>query len=221
MSTDFQPAANPSIVQAQSVRAPGRAHVLVIGNEKGGSGKSTTAMHIVVALLGDGAHGGHDRSRCAPGHARPLHRESRRLCPAQGRRPADADAMPRCRCRLGRSVAEADEKARFEAALEPAVTQADFVVDRHAGQRHAPVAPGAYLGRHAADAAQRQLHRPRPAGPGRSRHAQDRAAVDLCRGGVEAASDPRRCRAPAGRLDRDAQPPVVARGAQQARHGQR
>src|SRR6186713_2055087 len=27
------------------------AHVVVIGNEKGGSGKSTTAMHIAVALL--------------------------------------------------------------------------------------------------------------------------------------------------------------------------
>ena len=29
--------------------------MLVIGNEKGGSGKSTTALHIAVALLGDGA----------------------------------------------------------------------------------------------------------------------------------------------------------------------
>src|SRR5262245_7070228 len=27
------------------------AHVIVLGNEKGGSGKSTTAMHIAVALL--------------------------------------------------------------------------------------------------------------------------------------------------------------------------
>jgi len=27
------------------------AHVVVVGNEKGGSGKSTTAMHIIVALL--------------------------------------------------------------------------------------------------------------------------------------------------------------------------
>src|SRR3954471_6389887 len=55
MSTEFQPAANPSVVQAQSLREPGRAHVLVIGNEKGGSGKSTTAMHIIVSLLSDGA----------------------------------------------------------------------------------------------------------------------------------------------------------------------
>src|SRR5271154_4850924 len=29
----------------------GSAHVVVLGNEKGGSGKSTVAMHIAVALL--------------------------------------------------------------------------------------------------------------------------------------------------------------------------
>ena len=27
------------------------AHVVVLGNEKGGSGKSTTALHIAVALM--------------------------------------------------------------------------------------------------------------------------------------------------------------------------
>jgi chromosome partitioning protein len=31
-----------------------RPHVIVLGNEKGGSGKSTTAMHLIVALLTDG-----------------------------------------------------------------------------------------------------------------------------------------------------------------------
>src|SRR5215468_11708765 len=30
---------------------PFSAHVIVLGNEKGGSGKSTTAMHVAVALL--------------------------------------------------------------------------------------------------------------------------------------------------------------------------
>ncbi len=30
------------------------AHIIVLGNEKGGSGKSTTAMHILVALLKSG-----------------------------------------------------------------------------------------------------------------------------------------------------------------------
>ncbi|MEK7820134.1 MAG: division plane positioning ATPase MipZ, partial [Pseudomonadota bacterium] len=34
--------------------ATNRAHVIVLGNEKGGSGKSTTAMHLIVACLRDG-----------------------------------------------------------------------------------------------------------------------------------------------------------------------
>ena len=34
--------------------ASARARVLVLGNEKGGSGKSTTAMHLIVALLKGG-----------------------------------------------------------------------------------------------------------------------------------------------------------------------
>ena len=54
MSSGFQPAPNPSIAQATAARIPGRAHVLVIGNEKGGSGKSTTALHIAVALMTEG-----------------------------------------------------------------------------------------------------------------------------------------------------------------------
>jgi chromosome partitioning protein len=37
-----------------SVSAEQRAHVIVLGNEKGGSGKSTTAMHLMVGLLRDG-----------------------------------------------------------------------------------------------------------------------------------------------------------------------
>ena len=32
-------------------KSPQSAHVVVLGNEKGGSGKSTTALHIAVALL--------------------------------------------------------------------------------------------------------------------------------------------------------------------------
>lgn len=38
------------LLQASQGRS-GSAHVVVLGNEKGGSGKSTTALHIAVALL--------------------------------------------------------------------------------------------------------------------------------------------------------------------------
>ena len=35
----------------QASQQSGSAHVVVLGNEKGGSGKSTTALHVAVALL--------------------------------------------------------------------------------------------------------------------------------------------------------------------------
>lgn len=35
----------------EALREPRSAHVIVLGNEKGGSGKSTTAMHLAIALL--------------------------------------------------------------------------------------------------------------------------------------------------------------------------
>jgi chromosome partitioning protein len=38
-----------------SARSARPAHVIVFGNEKGGSGKSTTAMHVIVALMQRGA----------------------------------------------------------------------------------------------------------------------------------------------------------------------
>ena len=45
-------------LRREAIRTPGRAHVVVLGNEKGGSGKSTTAMHLAVALLHEGARVG-------------------------------------------------------------------------------------------------------------------------------------------------------------------
>ena len=34
------------------------AHIIVVGNEKGGSGKSTTSMHVATALARMGHRGG-------------------------------------------------------------------------------------------------------------------------------------------------------------------
>lgn len=42
---------NVSVAAAATVAAKTRAHTIVVGNEKGGTGKTTTAMHIVVSLL--------------------------------------------------------------------------------------------------------------------------------------------------------------------------
>ena len=34
--------------------APHRSHVIVFGNEKGGTGKTTAAMHVAIALMKQG-----------------------------------------------------------------------------------------------------------------------------------------------------------------------
>jgi len=123
MSNTFQPASNPSIVQSQPARQPGRAHVLVIGNEKGGSGKSTTALHVAVALISDGARVAtldlDERqgtlSRYVENRAAYARRKGVELSlPVHAAVPASGD--------------EADEKARFEAVLEPILVSADFVI---------------------------------------------------------------------------------------------
>jgi chromosome partitioning protein len=123
MHNSFQPAVNPSIVQAQAVREPGRAHVLVVGNEKGGSGKSTTALHIAVSLMNDDAKVATidldarqgTLTRYIENRAQFIKRKNVEL------------PMPR-HAAVRASGDPADEKARFEAALEPAVLEADIVV---------------------------------------------------------------------------------------------
>lgn len=47
----FDPARMPTAAAETPVR---RAHIIVVGNEKGGTGKSTAAMHLVVGLLREG-----------------------------------------------------------------------------------------------------------------------------------------------------------------------
>ena len=119
----FQPAANPSIVQNQAARPLDRAHVLVIGNEKGGSGKSTTAMHIVVSLLSDGARVATIDLDARQGtFTRYIENRA-----AYARRRDIALPLPEHQSVVA-SGDPADEKGRFEAALEKVVPTFDYVV---------------------------------------------------------------------------------------------
>jgi chromosome partitioning protein len=129
MSDHFQPAPNPSIAQAQAPSIPERAHVLVIGNEKGGSGKSTTALHIAVALLGEGLKvatldldarqgtlGRYIENRAAYARRKGID------LPMPIHAAVPISTLP------DRSEAQADERSRLEAALEQVIDSVDFVV---------------------------------------------------------------------------------------------
>ena len=104
------------------------AHVIVLGNEKGGSGKSTTAMHLVTALARDGhAIGAMDLDLRQTSLFRYLDNREDYM-----RRHAIALPMPR-RLALApstidsRAEAEAEERARFERALAE-LAGCDYVV---------------------------------------------------------------------------------------------
>ena len=129
MSDVFHPAPNPSIVQTQATPIAGRAHVLVIGNEKGGSGKSTTALHVAVALLGEGAKVATLDLDARQGT---LGRYLENRAAYAQRKGIDL-AMPVHAAvplsDLGdRAAAQADERGRLEAALEQVIDAVDFVI---------------------------------------------------------------------------------------------
>ena len=107
----------PSALRQKPLRR--RPHVIVLGNEKGGSGKSTTTMHVIVALLREGWEVG-----CLDLDARQgtLSRyiENRNAAAAELDLP-----MPTHR-RLQRSVADSALKARAEEADRFAAVLADL-----------------------------------------------------------------------------------------------
>lgn len=125
----FRPAAaNPSVVQAQAPAAD-RAHVIVFGNEKGGSGKSTAAMHVAVSLLRDGRRVGTLDVDARQGTFT-RYVENRRAYAA-----AKSPGLPQSAHRavlpstLGtRAESEADEKARLDAAFGELLATCEFVV---------------------------------------------------------------------------------------------
>ncbi|MEM6440242.1 MAG: division plane positioning ATPase MipZ [Pseudomonadota bacterium] len=105
------------------------AHVIVTGNEKGGSGKSTTAMHILVAIARSGRRvGAMDLDlrqttlfRYLENREAYAARKGRDLPGAVMRRLAPSDLRDRV-------AAEQEEEARFSAALAELDAACDFVV---------------------------------------------------------------------------------------------
>ena len=129
MSSGFQPAPNPSIAQTQAARTAGRAHLLVIGNEKGGSGKSTAALHIAVSLLGDGAKVATLDLDARQGTLGRYIENRAAYCKRKAvELPMPVHAAVPLSILPDRAAAEADERARFEAALEQVIGAVDFVI---------------------------------------------------------------------------------------------
>lgn len=106
-----------------------RPRIIVVGNEKGGSGKSTTSMHILIALL---TEGGRVAAVDLDGKQRTLTRylENRQAFIARHNLNL---AMPEHRVITEsdlphRPEAEADEAARFAACIADLASRHDFIL---------------------------------------------------------------------------------------------
>lgn len=106
-----------------------RAQVIVLGNEKGGSGKSTAAMHLIVGLLRDGYRVGaidlDARQATLDGYlaAREAFAAAKGVALPMPRRAAVHRSE-----RDSRAEAEADERERFAAALDGLARECEIVV---------------------------------------------------------------------------------------------
>ena len=93
-----------------------KPHIIVLGNEKGGSGKSTTAMHLIVALLRAGMSVGSIDLDARQGTLT-RYVENRRSTAGELPLPVSRH-IPIQASRLDSALAAADEdRGRFAAAL--------------------------------------------------------------------------------------------------------
>ncbi len=112
-----------------TISAEIRPNVIVLGNEKGGSGKSTTAIHIIVSLLRDGYRVGAMDLDARQGTlagtlaARKVFVESKNI-------PLPLPEFAAVhRSKLdNRLEAEAEERARFDEAFAGLAAKADIIV---------------------------------------------------------------------------------------------
>ncbi|MBO6826214.1 MAG: AAA family ATPase [Sneathiella sp.] len=119
-ATDAKPSSD-----AQSTRA----HIIVVGNAKGGSGKSTTAMHVIVSLLTMGYRVG---AIDLDGKQKTLGRyiENRQSFVSKNNLdlPMPSLSVIEPSEKKNMDEAQTDERARFVAALQEQVYANDFVI---------------------------------------------------------------------------------------------
>ncbi len=112
-----------------SITADTKPAVIVLGNEKGGSGKSTTAIHIIVALLREGYRvGAMDLDARQGTLAGTLAARREFVESKQVPLPLPEFVAVHRSTMDNRLEAEADERARFDEAFKALATNCDIVV---------------------------------------------------------------------------------------------
>jgi chromosome partitioning protein len=112
-----------------TISADTRPNVIVLGNEKGGSGKSTTAIHIIIALMRDGYRlGALDLDARQGTLAGTLAARQHFISSKNIALPMPAFASVHRSTLDNRLEAEAEERARFDAAFAAVAADADIVV---------------------------------------------------------------------------------------------
>lgn len=109
--------------------APRRAHIIVVGNQKGGAGKSTVAMHLIVALMRMGRRtGAIDLDTRQRSLTRYIENRARWIAARGAKLPApQIFELSESRQRM-LDAAEAEDEASFRAALKRLAETCDFIV---------------------------------------------------------------------------------------------
>lgn len=111
------------------------AHIVVVGNEKGGAGKTTVSMHLTAALLAAGK-----RVACVDldsrqqSFARYIANRKRWIESSGAALKMPVIEVIERSARESRTLAEGEERARFERVVSRLVTTSDFIVFDSPGQ---------------------------------------------------------------------------------------
>ncbi len=106
-----------------------RGHIIVIGNEKGGSGKTTTSMHMIVGLLRLGFKvGSMDIDARQRSLTRYIENRKNTMTSENTTLPLPAHVVINRSPYNSADDAEADERDRFTRALARLLVNCDFVV---------------------------------------------------------------------------------------------
>jgi chromosome partitioning protein len=110
-------------------KKPRKSHIIVVGNEKGGSGKTTTIMHLVTALLRLGFKvGSIDIDARQRSLTRYLENRNQTMDEQKIRLPMPTHhVLPKSISNIVQE-AEEDERERFEKVLDELSQEHDFVV---------------------------------------------------------------------------------------------